>query len=172
MTTRWFVVSLALLGACDSNDKKGGAAAPDPEVQAIAAKPREAVSIPGLGLTIDVPAGTVVAPPYRPEDANRTAHLEQGPFMVNVFAVDQYSAPSFAKAKEVARADKLLQWISADETPTGWITFKEVVSDVQKGRRFEVDVRTKVGDRRWDCAISAKTRALAELALEACKSLR
>ena len=171
MFIRCSLVALVVLSACGGDKKKSGEEA-DPATKAIAAKPREPVSIPGLGLTIDVPAGTTVSPPYRPEDANRTAHLEQGKFMVNVFAVDDYSAQSFAKAKEISREDKLLDWISADETPTGWILFKHVVSGVSKAPRYEVNVRTYIGGRGWDCEISAESRALAELTLQACKTLR
>jgi hypothetical protein len=172
MHSRWFVVTLTLLAACGGDKKASDRGGADPATRAIASKPREPLTVPDLGLTIDVPAGTAISPPYRPEDASRMAHLEQGKFMVNLSAVGDYSVQSFARAKEIHRDDKLLDWISAEETPTGWITFKHVVSSIPKAPRYEVDVRTYIGGRGWDCAISAETRALAELTLEACKTLR
>ena len=139
--------------------------------KALAGKPTARVDIEAMGVSIEVPEGTTLTPPRDPGSAKRNANLKNGAFMVNVFAVDEYSTPSFAKAKEVYKDDKLVAWIQAEETATGWITFKEVVSSLHKGTRFEVDVRTKVGSTRWDCGVSAPTRGLGELALAACQTL-
>ncbi|MFN0250301.1 MAG: hypothetical protein ACKV2T_25700 [Kofleriaceae bacterium] len=147
-------------------------AANDDAAKALAAKATAELTIDGLKLRITVPEGTTVAPARNADEASRHAHLAQGEFKVNVDAVDEYSTPDFAKAKEVYKADKLVSWIRADETPKGWITFKEVVSDFHKDHRFEVSVRTQIGDQKWDCTISAPSKALAELTLAACQTLR
>lgn len=191
MNTWWFAVALVLAAACSkdkSGDKApetknekdtakssgsaGAASTDDSAAAALAAKPREAVTVPDMNVTLDVPAGTKVMPPSRPEDAKRSAYLKSGTFGLNVFAVDEYSTPSFAKAKEVYKDDQLVEWYLTEETPTGWLTFKQVISSLYKEPRFEVEVRTKIGSRPLDCAVSTKSKALAELALEACKTLR
>ena len=161
--------------AATDDKAKAPATAPAPADDGsaeIAAKPREPLAIPSLGVTIDVPAGTTITPPSRPEDAKRNVNLKQGAFMVNVFVVDEYSAPSFAKAKEVHRDDKLVEWYRSEETKTGWVNFKQVVSGLHKGPRFEIGVRTQAGGKKVDCEVSAKSKALAEIALEACTTLR
>lgn len=143
--------------------------APANDGSELARKPVQRVDIARFGLSIEVPEGTTLTPPAK--DA-RNVNLRQGDFKLNVFAVDEYSAPSFAKVKEIPSGDKLVEWIRAEETPTGWITFKEVVSGLHGGNRFEVEVRTKIGDKLWDCTISAPTKGLAELVLTACQTLR
>jgi hypothetical protein len=100
------------------------------------------------------------------------AHLELGEFMVNLTAVDEYSRPSFDKAKQVSGRDKLLAALEAKETPTGWVVLNHVESEMHGGPRFELSMRTTAGGKPWDCGVSAKTRGLADLALAACTSLR
>ncbi len=143
----------------------------DDEAKALAAKPTSPVTIDALGVTIQVPEGTTVTPPRDASSARRNANLKQGSFMVNVFAVHEYSVPDFAKAKEIYKDDKLVSWLRTEETPTGWILFKEVVSSLHQGNRFEVNVRTVVDGTKWDCGVSARTKALGELALAACQTL-
>ncbi|HVK84976.1 MAG TPA: AgmX/PglI C-terminal domain-containing protein [Kofleriaceae bacterium] len=152
---------------------KSAAKAPpaDDEATSLAAKPTQRVMLEGLGLSIEVPEGTTVTPPRDADESKRRVNLKQGDFMVNLFAVDEFSTPDFAKAKEVYKSDKLVAWIRSEETPTGWITFKEVVSGMYDANRFEVGVRTVVSGKKWDCSISAKSKPLAELALAACQTL-
>jgi hypothetical protein len=184
--TRFLIAALLSLSACKGDEKpeaspsKPGVAAKstdstkqvDDEAAALAGKPKQRVSVDSLGVSLEVPEGTTVTPPRNPDDATRRANLKQGAFMVNVSAVDEYSTPNFAKAKEVYKDDKLVEWYRADETATGWVTFKQVVSSLHKSNRFEVNVRTEVGGKKWDCSISASSKPLAELALSACQTLR
>jgi hypothetical protein len=178
------VAALLSITACESDKRPEPSAAkpaeaepakpappPDDEVAALAAKPKQRVSIEGLGVSVEVPEGTTVSPPRNADDAKRNANLKQGAFMVNVFAVDEFSTPSFAKAQEVYKTDQLVDSIRAEETPTGWIVFREVFSGMYKQNRFELNVRTQVGGKKWDCEISAPSRPLADLALAACQSL-
>lgn len=186
--TRFLITALLSLAACKGDGKPEPlASAPtataksteatqqtppvDDEATVLAGKPKQRVSLDRLGLSIDVPEGTTLTPPRDADEATRRANLKQGAFMVNVAAVDEYSTPDFAKAKEVYKSDKLVAWLRADETSTGWITFKEVVSSLHKSNRFEVGVRTQAGGKKWDCSISAPSKPLAELALAACQTL-
>lgn len=145
--------------------------APD-DSAAIASRPRVSVSLDELGLSIQVPEGTAPTP-QRPDDRKRRAHLETGErgFMININAVDEYSIPSFDKAIEVYKDDQLVEWYRKDATDTGWITFKQVISSLHKGPRFEVDVRTTIAGKAWECGVSAPNRGYADLALEACQTL-
>ncbi len=164
----------------EKTDSSPGAAAPtsaarspaaDDEAAAIARAPKQRLAIEKLGLNIEVPEGTTVTPPYDAASATRRANLKRGAFMVNVSAVDDFSTPTFAKAQEIAKGDKLVARLQADATPSGWITFNEVVSSLHQSNRFEVTVRADVGGKPWDCSISAPNRPLAELALTACQTL-
>lgn len=178
------VAALLSLTACDSDPQpKPSAAKPaeaepakpapptDDEAAALAAKPKQWVAIESLGVSLEVPEGTTISPPRNADDAKRNANLKQGAFVVNVFAVDEFSTPSFAKAKEVYKTDKLVAAIRTEETPTGWIVLREVFSSMYKENRFELNVRTEAGGKKWDCEISASSRPLADLALTACQSL-
>lgn len=147
--------------------------APPDDSAAIAARPKVRVTLDDLGLSIEVPEGTKPTP-QSADRKQRAAHVEtgKGGFMVNINAVDEYSTPSFEKAIEVYKDDKLVEWIEKGQTQTGWITFKQVISSLHKGPRFEVEVRTLVNSKRWDCGVSAPNRGYAELALAACQSLQ
>lgn len=143
-------------------------AAADP---GLAAKPKQRVTIERLGLSLEVPEGTTVSPPRDADSATTSAHLEQGEFMVNLRAVDEYSVPSFADAQKTSSSDKLIASIRAEETPTGWITMREVESALHEKVIVEVSVRTVVSGKKWDCSVAAPNRALADLALAACLTL-
>lgn len=181
-----WMAGLMVLVACKGGDKakSNESAAPAPAAKAaagepaadakateIAARPRVIVVLDKLGLQLSVPEGTKDA-----SDSKRpgTAHLETAPkeFMVNVDPVDQYSQHSFAEAETVYEKDKLIEWYTKEQTPTGWVTYKAVESELYRGaRRYEVNVRTTIAGKAWDCQVSSPAKAYADAALEACKSL-
>ncbi len=137
----------------------------------LAKKPKQRVTIERLGLSLEVPEGTTVSPPHDADSATTSAHLEQGEFMLNLRAVDEYSAPTFVAAQKTSSSDKLIASIRAEETPTGWITMKEVESALYEKVIVDVSVRTVVAGTKWDCSVAAPNRAFADLALAACLTL-
>ena len=171
---------LILLAACSSSDEPvapstapapapaPAPAKPDDGAGELARKPKQRITVASLGLALEVPEGTTVTPPRDAADGAHRANLRQGAFMVNLSAVDEFSTPNLAAAKQLSTSDKLVAWIRADPTPTGWILFKEIDSGMYKEHRFEAEVRAEVAGKKWDCSVSAPSKPLAELALEAC----
>jgi hypothetical protein len=183
--TKWtlMALSLTLLGckdkAKDSPPSEGGkkvasapAASADKAVADLAAKPRVTVTLDDLGLQLQVPEGTHA---ISQEEAykNRMAHVEtgEGGFMVNVDAVDEFSAASFEKAAEVYKDDKLIEWIKKDQSKDGWVLVKLIDSKLHGGPNFEVNVRVMAAGKAWDCGVVQKERTYAELAVAACLTL-
>lgn len=171
-------MAMVMVAACKGDEAPKPAAVTAKTVETpaatdpgLAAKPKQRVTIERLGVSLEVPEGTTVSPPRDADSATTSAHLEQGTFMLNLRAVDEYSTPSFLEAQKVSSSDKLVASIRADETPTGWITMKEIESALHEKVVVEVSVRTVVSGTKWDCSVAAPNRAYADLALAACLSL-
>lgn len=58
-----------------------------------------------------------------------------------------------------------------EETPTGYVFYKQVDSARMKAMTFQVDVSTKIDNGYWTCSVMATSRADGDDAVTACRTL-
>ena len=168
-------LSLVSSAAC-KNDKEGGA---EPGGQAAssggaAAKPAEPAGpqkLTPLPIQMDLPAGATVA------DTSVDAPA------VSVSANDcstSVSTTTDAYASDIDRARKEIQkdpnpfqkFTKEEKTATGWHLEYELQSAMDKVALYGVQVRTKIGDKEYECGTNSRSAAERDCVARACATLR
>jgi hypothetical protein len=113
--------------------------------------------VPKLGAKVQVPGNVTV------EQDERNAHLTNGAFKLNLFAVDEYSQKSAAEAKASLQKEPGFVKFTKEVAGTTTWRFDYQLADGKAGTSSRIDV-----GRPLDCGVHKVTPEVASIAGTAC----
>lgn len=167
-------LSLALSAGC-KNDKEGAAGQGGPTSSGGAAvKPAEPAGpqkLTPLPIQMDVPAGAQISDTSVDAPAVSVAANECS---TSVSTTTEAYASDIEAAKRQLQKDPnpFQKFTKEEKTATGWHLEYELQSAMDKAALYGVQIRTKIGDKEYECGTNSRSAAERDCVARACATLR
>jgi hypothetical protein len=168
------IVTLFSVGACGKKDEGGGEARP--EAKGAAARkgpaPLEWKKLGQMGVQIEAPADSEIVD--MTADAPNVK-LSSNDCNIYVSTVTVAYVSDYDKAVAEVEKDpgvKFKKFTKQEKTPTGWRLEFEAEGLIDPKPLYGVLIRTRIGDKEFECNDKAETPEKAQCTLEACQSLK
>lgn len=170
----FLTLSLALTAGC-KNEKGGGAeqggAAASTDTAAKPAEPAGPQKLSPLPVQMDVPAGAQISDTSADAPA---VSISATDCSINVSTTtDAYASDIEGAKKEIQKDPNPFQKFTKEEkTATGWHLEYELQAMGEKAALYGVQVRTKIGDKEYECGRNSRSAAERDCVAKACATLR
>lgn len=171
----FLALSLALAAGCknkkEGGAEQGGATAASPDTAAKPAEPAGPQKLSPLPVQMDVPAGAQISDTSADAPA---VSVNATDCSINVSTTtDAYASDIEGAKKEIQKDPNPFQKFTKEEkTATGWHLEYELQAMGEKAALYGVQVRTKIGDKEYECGRNSRNAAERDCVAKACATLR
>ena len=169
----FLALSLSLAAGCNNKKKEGGADQSGATASSggAAAKPAGPQKLTPLPIQMDLPAGATISDTSVDAPAVSVSANDCSTSVSTT--TDAYASDIEGAKKEIQKDPNPFQKFTKEEkTATGWHLEYELQSMSDKAALHGVQVRTKIGDKEYECGTNSRSAAERDCVAKACATLR
>ncbi|HTE56831.1 MAG TPA: hypothetical protein VK698_38520 [Kofleriaceae bacterium] len=173
----FLALSLAFAAGCKKKKEGGteqGGGATATATDTAAAKPAEPAGpqkLTPLPIQMDVPAGATISDTSA--DAPAVSVSANDCSIKVSTTTDAYASDVEGAKKEIQKDPNPFQkFTREDKTATGWHLEYELQAMGEKAALYGVQVRTKIGDKEYECGTNSRSAAERDCVAKACATLK